>query len=63
MVQFARDDYFVFPRRHPEGPRFHQRTEGSRAHRNCCRVKLHHYRKPEDLLRVKSQEPAPRSPR
>src|ERR1700722_8085529 len=24
-----------FRRSHPEGPRFHQRAEGSRAHRNC----------------------------
>jgi len=27
---------------HPETPRFHQRGEGSRAHRNCCVIKLHH---------------------
>jgi hypothetical protein len=26
---------------HPEDPRFHQRVEGSRAHRDCYRVFRH----------------------
>jgi hypothetical protein len=33
VVQFVEYDSFLVERRHPEAPRFHQRGEGSRAHR------------------------------